>query len=78
MPTATTQERKENTNCLAGMLCPKCASPGPYNIHATCTVTVSDDGTTDARDFDWDNPNSCTCLNCDYTATIQDFHHAPA
>lgn len=42
-----------NTNCLEGWECPVCAHAGPFGVVATCSVKLYDDGTQDARDFDW-------------------------
>jgi len=63
----------ENTNCLAGMKCPKCGSLAPFNIQAFCMVTVFDNGTEDAENFDWDENSFCSCPKCGYSESIREF-----
>lgn len=63
----------ENTNCLAGMKCPKCGSREPFGIEVTTTVTMSDDGTEDHGNCEWDDSAYCECRACYFHATAGEF-----
>jgi hypothetical protein len=63
-----------NTNCLAGMRCPKCGDYGPFTIRTRVSVTVSDDGTSDdGCDYEWFPQDPCECEDCGHCATVADF-----
>lgn len=64
-----------NTNCLAGMECPVCASEGPFRIVVRSWATVSDEGTEEFGDIEWDDQSGCSCLDCKHMASIQDFRN---
>jgi len=62
-----------NTNCLAGMRCPTCKSEGPFRITGTASFLVSDDGTDEGSDIEWDGSSICACGECDTVKTVCDF-----
>lgn len=62
-----------NTNCLAGMDCPKCGSEGPFNIVVTTIMEVSDDGTNTHEDTEWDYKSYCKCTECGHEARVWNF-----
>ena len=63
-----------NTNCLEGMRCPDCGSYGPFEIAATITVEVSDEGTEDlSGGYGWSAASFCRCNYCDHTGTVDTF-----
>ncbi len=65
-----------NTNCLAGMRCPKCGSYGPFDIVVTTLVRMHDDGSEPLHnDEEWGNesPAICDDPECDFTGTVADF-----
>ena len=62
-----------NTNCLDGMQCPRCKSNGPFKIRATAFFTVTDDGTAEFDDLEYDDSNYCCCPECDEDGTVADF-----
>ena len=64
---------RENTNCLAGMRCPKCRSLGAFVIAVTASATVYDDGTDDITDVEWEGESGCVCKDCGHAATVNDF-----
>ncbi len=66
----------DNINCLSGMLCPTCKSVGPYEITGTATFTVTDDGTDDYKNVEWDTFDNCACNTCGFTGTVIDFTKA--
>lgn len=64
---------KPNENCLEGMRCPNCGWTQSFDVEASCAVTVKDDGTDDARDFEWDDNNWCVCCNCGFNSVVAGF-----
>lgn len=64
-----------NTNCLAGIKCPKCGSDEQFRIEAKAMFNVTDDGTEHASDgaVEWDDGNYCECYACSHYGTVKDF-----
>lgn len=63
-----------NTNCLAGMACPKCKSEGPFKITCTTYATVADKGVIDVLDFQWGDDDNCECVECGHVGgQVKDF-----
>lgn len=64
-----------NENGLQGMRCPnpKCRSEGPFRIRAEATFIVDDDGTDDYESVEWFDSSTCSCSECEYSATVSDF-----
>lgn len=62
-----------NTNCLAGMQCPKCGSNEPFGIEIMTTMVICDDGSHDTGDLYWDKDSYCTCLSCDFDGKVAAF-----
>lgn len=67
------QPTNGNTNCLAGMGCPSCSSPGPFDIVSNVQVTVTDHGVEDSHDYAWDDDSLCACRHCEFTGNVADF-----
>lgn len=61
-----------NTNCLAGLRCPKCGSYGPFSIQCTAMFNVADDGTEIIGSVEWDECSFCQC-RCGRTGDVDDF-----
>lgn len=64
---------KKNTNCLAGMRCPKCKALEPFSISVFCRLKLYDDGTSSPEDTEWTDDSECECLSCWYYGTVRDF-----
>jgi len=62
-----------NENCLAGMVCPKCGSEGPFDIISTSIATVHDDGVEHHRQVEWENTSPIYCCACDESGTVGTF-----
>ena len=62
-----------NENCLDGMRCPACQSPGPFWIVASSFFLISDDGVEDHESVEWDAASLCRCHSCDFMATVSVF-----
>jgi hypothetical protein len=72
----TTADPDHNTNCLAGMRCPKCGALEPFRIVATMTVLMYDEGSDDdsmGGAIDWDSSSYCECHDCAHYGTVADF-----
>jgi hypothetical protein len=68
-----------NTNCLAGMQCPKCRSEGPFKIEVTSVIKMSDEGAEgDADHTDWGDDSYCECCQCAFAGKVGDFTVSPA
>ncbi len=62
-----------NENCLEGMQCPNCKSFGPFEIDVTAIATVSDNGTEDFREVDWNEDSPCWCPVCNHAGRVKTF-----
>lgn len=64
-----------NTNCLAGMKCPKCDSLEPFSIVCKIGCLVYDDGTDldHSWDTEWDADSYCRCHECEFEGIVHDF-----
>ena len=62
-----------NQNCLQGMKCPECGSEEPFTISAHCWVDMTDEGSDEVRDLEWDNDSTCVCGACGHAALVGDF-----
>jgi hypothetical protein len=62
-----------NTNCLDNIKCPACGNEESFRIAATTIVTVTDDGTDDPGDMEWDDDSYAECTQCYRHGTLKDF-----
>ena len=62
-----------NTNCLANIKCPDCGNEESFRIAATTIVTVTDDGTDDPGNMEWDDDSYAECSGCHQHGTLKDF-----
>jgi hypothetical protein len=62
-----------NTNCLENIKCPACGNEDTFRIAATAMFTVSDDGTEDHGDVEWDDDSYAECAGCYHHGTLKDF-----
>jgi hypothetical protein len=62
-----------NTNCLAGMQCPRCKSLGPFTISCTAIFILTDDGAECSGDIEYDGGSYCMCRECEHDGIIHDF-----
>lgn len=65
-----------NTNCLAGLACPKCGGLGPFKIRGFAEFTVHDDGTDEYQGVEWGEDSTCRCTACGHSASVRDFSSA--
>jgi hypothetical protein len=66
-----------NTNCLENIKCPDCGNEGSFQIAGTAIFIVTDDGTEDHGDVEWDDDSYAQCAGCKRHGTLKDFtiHH---
>ena len=55
---------ERNEDCLEGLKCPRCGSPGPFKIASCCITTIRDDGTEEIGDVDLSDESCCECPAC--------------
>lgn len=66
-----------NTNCLRGIQCPNCENEDRFRIAGTTIFTVTDDGTDDYGDIEWDDASFAGCPECGRHGTLRDFRTVP-
>jgi len=66
-------EAEENTNCLAGMKCPKCGYTRSFHIGCSTIAEVLDSGVEDHGNMEWDAESYCLCGGCDFEGEVKDF-----
>lgn len=63
-----------NSNCLAGIRCPKCKAEGPFNIVVEVSAKMFDSGIEDmSGDTDWGDESPINCPGCHHAAKVRDF-----
>jgi hypothetical protein len=62
-----------NTNCLENIKCPDCGNEESFRIAGTAIFTVTDDGTEDYGDIEWDDDRYAECRECHRHGTLKDF-----
>lgn len=62
-----------NTNCLENIRCPDCGNEDRFRIEATSLFTVTDDGTDDYCDVQWDKDSYAECAECHRHGTLKEF-----
>jgi hypothetical protein len=62
-----------NTNCLKNIKCPSCGNEESFRIAAKTIFTVTDDGTEDHGDIEWDDDSYAECVQCSRHSTSKDF-----
>lgn len=64
-----------NNNCLEDWKCPRCGSFGPFAVVVEAVCDVSDDGTEDFRNVEWDGNNIAYCsgYGCSFSGEVRHF-----
>jgi hypothetical protein len=62
-----------NTNCLRNIKCPDCGNEELFRIAAMTIATVTDEGTEDHGDMEWDDDSYAECAACYRHGTLKDF-----
>jgi hypothetical protein len=62
-----------NTNCLENIQCPNCRNEESFRIAGTAIFTVTDDGTEDHGDIEWDDDSYAECAQCHRHGTLAEF-----
>lgn len=67
-----------NTNCLKGVMCPKCGHTERFKIKASVWVEVEDQGTDPmlpGQDIEWEDDSFIDCGECGSVGRISEFSH---
>ena len=70
------REREEcsmNTNCLEGIRCPECGQEDEFRIEGRTVFEVTDDGTGDHGDVEWDEDSYVLCPSCEFEGKLGHF-----
>lgn len=61
-----------NKNWLESMKCPGCGSEGPFEIAGRAWFRVSNDGSSEFTDLEWDDGSELHCPKCLWNGEVQD------
>ena len=66
--------RAQNENCLEGMRCPLCGQQDGFNFAVTAWAEVTNDGTENFTEVDWEDDAIATCRNaaCGWKGKVGD------
>ena len=66
-----------NDNCLSGCQC-RCGSLGPFKITVQATAVVTDDGTEQVTELEWNDQSRFTCPACGRHGVVGELRGVPA
>lgn len=66
-----------NSNCLEGIVCPKCGNDAMVYIEARTLAVVTDDGAETFGDMEWDSDSYAECPDCQHRCTLKEFRINP-
>lgn len=69
----TEQTERVNVNCLEHFRCPECRQADEFRIEASTVFEVTDDGTGDHGDVEWDNASWMLCPRCEKEGPLSSF-----
>lgn len=65
-----------NTNCLQGVMCPKCGHTADFHIDVMGTVLMTDEGHDNSpRGAEWDENSPIMCPSCRHYGIVDEFRH---
>ncbi len=67
-----------NTNCLEGVRCPACGNEDRFRIVGKALFTVTDEGTDEFGDVEWDDDSFAECPDCGRDGPLKEFRSPPA
>ena len=62
-----------NTNVLQGVACPKCGYETQFLIETITMALMTDDGTEETYDTQWNDDSYCECKKCNHSAAVKEF-----
>jgi len=68
------EEENTNEGCLSGRRCPKCGQFGWFKIAFEGLADVTDEGSDDEGNHEWDEDSFCRCPECGFMGEARDFH----
>lgn len=63
-----------NTNCLEGCACPKCGQEDCFDVEATSTFRLIDNGTEYHTDVEYDDDSEASCPDCAWSGKWKYVH----
>ena len=72
-----TMDINGNENCLEGLRCPACGEYDMLLIEVRTVIEITDEGTGDFGDTEWDENSYCECSQCTYHGKVADFRIDP-
>lgn len=66
-------DKNGNENALEGYQCPRCGNHSKLTMLVECVADVSDDGTDNEREFEWDDESWTTCPECEFSKPLSYF-----
>lgn len=65
--------RPAKENCLADFECPACGQNERFTISFTGSAEVTDEGSDDAGDHEWEDDSACSCSECSHSGVVKNF-----
>lgn len=62
-----------NDNALKGIACPNCGQADEFQITATATFDITDEGTGDYSGVEWDENSPIACQKCGHMGAVKAF-----
>jgi DNA-directed RNA polymerase subunit RPC12/RpoP len=62
-----------NENCLKGIRCPECGQEDKFKIVGVAVFTVTDEGTDEFYDVEWDDDSTIRCTQCNHVGALREF-----
>ena len=62
-----------NENCLRNIACPKCGHERKFSIVASAVFVVTDDGTDEFQNVEWNDDSEIQCGDCGLFGKVRDF-----
>ena len=66
-------DRNGNENCLQGLECPQCGNHKKLRICCQTFVEMTDMGSGEHEDLEYDSESWCMCPNCGHGETLGGF-----
>lgn len=65
-----------NENCLKGIRCPECGQEDVFKILGTAVFVVTDEGTDEFYEAEWDDTSTTRCPECNFVGAMRAFQES--